>query len=131
VVELNERLEHDTEAFAIIEEPAMMVGNSPWPGIEIKALLELAGLPVATEFGIRVAAPERPVATSSPVIELQNPDLVSRLVQLQRGRHASKPGAQDKDRSTFRITVEPDRPLVPGIGREAEAGHCLIHRGAA
>src|SRR4029077_15667976 len=50
VIELDERLERDTEALAVIEHRAMVIGNSPWARIDIEALLELAGLLEAAEF---------------------------------------------------------------------------------
>ena len=50
VIELDERLEGDTQALAVIEQRAMVIGNPPWAGIEIEALLEFTGLLEATEF---------------------------------------------------------------------------------
>ena len=35
VIELDERLERDLEAFAVVEDGAMMIGNPPRPRIEI------------------------------------------------------------------------------------------------
>jgi hypothetical protein len=55
VIELDERLERNAEALAVIEQRAMVIGNPPWPGIDIEALLELAGLLEAAEFGERIS----------------------------------------------------------------------------
>src|SRR5436190_20361352 len=55
VIELNERLDRDIEALAVIEHRTMMIGNSPGPGVEIKPLLELTGLGGSSGLGKAVA----------------------------------------------------------------------------
>src|SRR5258705_10841253 len=131
MIELDEGFEGDAEALAIVEQGAVMIRNSPRSRIEIKAFLEAAGLRCATEFGKTVATADRPVAPSRAAIELQHPDLVASRAQLERGRHACKTGAQHQHRCAFWIAAQLERALVIGLGREAEAGHGLVHRGAA
>jgi hypothetical protein len=115
VIELNERLEHDVEASAIIEHGTMMIGNSPRPRIEIKSLREFAGLREAAEFGESVATTQRPVAASRTAIEFQDLNLVARLTQLQCSRHAGQTGAKDQDGSASDIAAKRDRTFVTGI----------------
>ncbi len=109
----------------------MVIGNPPRAGIEIEALVECAGLAGTTKFSEAVAAAKSPVAAPWPIVELQDPHLVSGLAQFQRGRHAGEPGAEDQDGGAFRIAFELDRTLVTGVGRETERGHRVIHRGTA
>ena len=56
VIELDEGLERDVEASAVIEDGAMMIGNPPRPRIEIKASLEFAGLREAAD-SVKVSPP--------------------------------------------------------------------------
>ena len=57
VVELDEGLERDPEAAAIVQDCVMMIGNPPRPRIEIEARVELAPLRCSAELGVDVAAP--------------------------------------------------------------------------
>src|ERR1700731_3857180 len=109
----------------------MVIGNPPWAGIDVEALLEFAGLFEAAEFGEGIPAPQGPVAAAGAAVELQNLDLVSSLAQLQRRRHAGKSGAEDDDGSALRIAVELDRTFVTGVGRKPKTSHRMIHRCAA
>jgi hypothetical protein len=43
-VELDERFEADAKSFAVMQQRAMMVGNSPGPRIDVEALVEAAVL---------------------------------------------------------------------------------------
>src|ERR1700743_903561 len=131
VIELDERLKRDIEALAIIEQRPMVIGNPPWAGIEIKTLLELAGLRRAAGFRNTVAAPQGPGTPTRPAVELQYLDLVAGLAQFERRGHSRKSRTEDQDRCAPGIAVELDRPLVSGLSREAEAGHGVIHRSTA
>ena len=131
VIELDEGLERHAEPAAVIQDGMVMVGDSPGPGIEIEAFVERASLRGAAEFGEGIPAAQGPVAAACPAVELENPHLVSGLAQLQCRRHAGKAGAEDENGSAPGIAVELDRTLVSGIGREPQAGHRVIHRGAA
>src|SRR5580700_8812615 len=108
MIELDERLERDTQAFAVIEHRAMVIGNSPWAGIDIEALLEFAGLLEPAEFDERISSPQGPVASARAAVEFQDPDLVASLAQLQSRRHAGQPRAEDQDGCALGIAIEPD-----------------------
>ena len=69
VIELNERLERDVETLAVIKHGTMMIGNPPRPRIEIKSLLEFAGLRETAKLGECVATTQCPVAASWAAIE--------------------------------------------------------------
>ncbi len=56
VVELYERLERHAESATIVKDRMVVVGNSPGPRIEIKALIERAVLGSAAKFDVSVAA---------------------------------------------------------------------------
>ena len=115
MIELNERLECDVEAFAVIKHGAMMIGNPPRPWIEIKSLLEFAALAEAAELGKCVAAAQRPVSAARAAVEFQDLNLVAGLAQLQRRRHAGQTGAKDQDGRAPDVAVKLDRTLVAGI----------------
>jgi hypothetical protein len=51
VVDLDKGFEADAETFAVIEDTAVVIGNAPRSGIEVKVLVESAGLLKAAEFG--------------------------------------------------------------------------------
>ena len=79
MIELDERLKRDTQALAVIENRAMVIGNSPWTRIDIEALLEFAGLLEPAEFDERISAPQGPIASPCPAVEFQQLDLVAGL----------------------------------------------------
>ena len=74
VIELDERLERDPEPAAVIQNCVMMIGNAPRSRIDVEAGIELAGLGRPAEFGIDVAAPERPVASAGTEVEFEDAD---------------------------------------------------------
>ena len=131
VIELDERLDRDIEALAVVEQRAVMIRNPPRPGIEIKSVVEFADLLLAAELDISVAAAQCPVATARPLIEFQHRNLVSGLAQLERRGHAGETGAEDHHGRALGVARELDRALVSGVRRKAEAGHGVIHRRAA
>src|SRR5260370_35201363 len=101
----------------------MVIGNPPWAGIDIEALLEFAGLLEAAEFSEGFSAPQGPVAATRPAVEFQDADVVSRLAQLQRRCHAGEPGAEAEDGSALRIAVELDPAVVARGGRKPQRRH--------
>src|SRR5262249_24056506 len=131
MVELDEGLQRDVEPPAVVEQRAMVIGNSPWTRIDIEPLLEFAFLLESAELDKTVAAADRPVAAAGAVVEFEDLNLVAGLAQFQRRHHAGEPGTQDQDRRPLRITRELDRALVGGFGREAETRHRVIHRRTA
>ncbi len=106
MIELDERLERDVEPPAIIEQRAVVIGNPPGPGIDVEPRLELAGLRRAAKLGKTVAAAQRPVTAAGAAVELQHLDLIAGVAQLERRRHAGKPGAEDQYRGALRIAFE-------------------------
>jgi hypothetical protein len=127
VVDLHESLELDAEPLAVSEHRMVVVWDAPRAGIEIKALVEFALLFEAAEFGVFVAAAQRPAAAAGFLAVLQDLNLVARLAEFVGGDHAGKPGAKDKHGSTFRVAVELDRPLVGRLLRKTEGCHGLVH----
>jgi hypothetical protein len=109
----------------------MVIGNAPWSGIEIKPLLEFAGLRRAAEFGKTVAAPQAPIASARPAVELEYLDFVAGVAQFQRRGHARQARAENQNRRAPGIAIELDRAFEAGLRREAETGHGLIHRSTA
>src|ERR1700709_2750848 len=103
VIELDEGLERDAEAFAVIEQSAVMIRNPPWPGLDVERVRKAAGLRRAAKLGKAVAAPERPVATSGAAVELQHLDLVAGGAQFERGRHAGETGAEYQHRRALGV----------------------------
>src|SRR5215471_21694883 len=95
VVELDEGLERDVEAFAVIKQRAMVIGNPPRARIDVQSLLELASLRGATELGEAVTAAQGPVATAGTRVEFKNPHAVAGLAQLERCGHSGQSRAED------------------------------------
>ena len=106
VIELNERLERDVETLAVIKHSTMMIGNPPRAWIEIKSLLEFAGLRETAKFGERVAAAQCPVAAARAAIEFQHLNPVTRLAQLQCRRHAGQTRPKDQHRGASDIAAK-------------------------
>ncbi len=128
VIELDERLERDPEPAAIIQDRVMMIGNPPRSRIDVEAGIELASLGRPAEFGVDVAASERPVASARTEVELEDADAISRALEFDRRRHSGEAGAQNDDRSPFRIAIELDRAPVRRFRREPKPGHDLVGR---
>ena len=68
IVNLNKRFEADAQALAVIEDAAVVIGNAPGSGIEVKVLVETAGVLTAAEFGKAVATAQRPAAPTPTVV---------------------------------------------------------------
>src|SRR6202020_2069985 len=126
MVELDEGLERHPETAAIVQERVMVIGDAPWPGIEIEAGVELAPLRRAAELRVDVAASERPVSSARPEVVLEYANLVAGALELDRRRHSGEPGAEDDDRGAFGIAVELDRTAVWRFLRMPKASHRLV-----
>src|ERR1700722_9491549 len=126
IVELDERLKRHPETAAIVQDRVMVIGNAPWPGIEIEAGVELAPLRRAAELRIDVAASERPVSSARPEVVLEYANLVAGALELDRRSHSGKPGAKNDDRGAFGIAVELDRTAVWRFLRMPKASHRLV-----
>src|SRR5207237_6798224 len=105
IIELNEGFERNPEAPAIVEQRAVVIGNSPRPGVDIQTAFEVAGLREAAEFGEAVAAAQGPVAAAWPIVEFQDLELVAGVAQLTRRRHAGYFDPQDENVSPLCITL--------------------------
>ena len=92
VIELDEGLERDPEAAAIVQNRVMMIGNAPWPRIEIEAGVELAFLRRAAQLRVDVAAPHRPVPSARTRVELEHAHVVAGALKLDRRGHSGEAG---------------------------------------
>ena len=131
VIELDEGLERDPEAAAIVEDRIVVIGDAPRPRIEIEAGVEFACLRRAAELGEHVAAANRPVPSAGAGIVFEHAHVIAGALKLDRRRHAGEAGAQDDDRRALRIAIEPDRTAVGRFRRIAKASHRLVGRGGA
>src|SRR5277367_3376180 len=93
VIELDERLERDPEAAAIVQNRVMVVRNAPRSGIEIEAGVELALLRRSAEFRVDVAASQRPVSSARTDVVLEDANLVAGALELDRRGHPGEPGS--------------------------------------
>src|ERR1700754_44422 len=128
MIELDEGLQRHIQPLAVIQHGVVVIGNPPWPRIDVESLLEFAGLRGAAEFGEFIAAAQGPVAAARPAVEFQDLDFVAGLAQLQSRGHPGKSGAENENGRALRIALELYRPLVSGLGGEAERGHRMDHR---
>ena len=126
VVELDEGLERDPEAAAIVQDRVMVIGNAPWPRIEIKAGVELALLRCAAELGVDVAAPERPVPSARTRVIFKHAHFVAGALKLDRRGHSGEAGPQNDDRRALGVAIEFDRTPVRRFLGVSEASHRLI-----
>src|SRR5580704_1964998 len=120
VIDVNKRFESHAEAFAVIEEPAVVIGDAPGPCIEIETAVEFAALRKTAELGISVAATQRPTASTNAVLVFQHLHAVTGLAKFECGHEARKPRTQHEDGCAFRIAVELDGAFVIGLDREAQ-----------
>src|ERR1700722_18634424 len=99
----------------------VMVGDSPGPGIEIEAFVERASLRGAAEFGIDVAAADRPVPAARSRVVFEQLDLVSHTAEFVGRRHSRQTRAENDDRGALRVAFKPDRPPPRRLRGEPEA----------
>src|SRR5262249_4330562 len=112
VVDLDERLERDAEALAIIEQTAMVERDSPWSRIEIETGNEIAFLLRAAELDITVSAAERPTAPANPSGIFEHLDRIAGLAQLVSCGHAGEPSTEHENRRSLGIAVEYQWPVI-------------------
>src|SRR6266481_4478973 len=110
---------------------ALVVGNAPGAGIEIKAGVEFAVLRSTAEFGVAVAAPQRPTAPAGAVVVFKHLNAVACPAQLKRRHHPSETGPEDEHRGALGIALEPDRPGIRGLCGKTHARHRAVHHRAA
>ena len=131
VVELDEGFQRHAKGLAVMQQGAVVIGNAPRAGIEVMALGKAYFLGGAAQFGIGVAAIERPVTAASAVLIFQDADLVTRLVQLIGRHHAGKACAQHQHRSPGARARQVGRALILRLAGMTHGGHGLVERGAA
>jgi hypothetical protein len=85
----------------------------------------------AAEFGVGVAAPQRPVPAAGAVLVLQDLHLVAGLAELDRGDHAGEAGTEDQHLGAARVALQARDAAMRRFLRMAEAGHRLVHHGTA
>src|SRR5208337_5003688 len=105
-----------------------VVRNPPWPRIEVEAGVERAALRRAAEFGVDVAAADRPVPPAGAAVVFEDLDLVAGPAEFECGGHPREACPEDDDGSPFRVALEFDWAPVGGFRREAEASHRLHER---
>ena len=130
-VDLIERLERHLEPFGVVEHRVVMIGNAPRSGVDIQTRVELATLLEAAEFGVLIAAAQRPRAPARAMVVLEHLDLVAGAAQFIRCDESGDAGTEDQDRGIARCAVEFDRSAKIRFGRVTERGHALIHGGSA
>src|SRR5260370_2062464 len=123
VDELDERLERDDEAAAIVEDRVVMVRDAPRPRIEIEARVKLAALRRAAELSIDVAAAQRPVSPARAHIVFEDLHFIACPAELERRRHAGEACAKHDDGGALRIAFELDRAPVRRFRRESKTRH--------
>ena len=132
VVELDKGLQRHAEALAVMQQRAVMVRNAPGAGVQVMAIGELHILGGAAEFRVLVAAIERPVPAAGAVLVFQDLDLVARLLQLIRCKHAAKTGAKHQHGGARARAAQVGRTGELGFSSVTHGGHGLVQgRGAA
>ena len=124
-IDLRERLERHLEALGIVEHRMVVIRNAPRSGIEVVVLVELAALVKAAEFGVLVAAAQRPRAATSALVVFEHRDLVAGAPEFVRRYEPGHSGAEHKHRCAARRAGKVDRPGVTRFARKTESGHRL------
>ena len=130
VVDLHERFELHAEALAVIQQRIVVVGHAPGAGVDVQALVELAGLARAVQLGERVAPAQCPATPTGTILVFQDLHVVAGRAQLIRRRHARQPGAQDDHRAAAPGLSQLQRSAVARLLRVAERCHRLVHEAA-
>ena len=131
VIHLYECFERHAQHLAVVEHAPVMVRNAPWARIDVQVLVEYALLNGPAQFGVPVAAAQRPVAPARPAVEFEHLNTIARVAQLIRGRHARHAGAQDQHRRAAWRMLQIDGARIRRVRGEAQRAHGLIHRRAA
>src|SRR5450432_1758413 len=126
VIQLNEGLERYAEPAAIVEQRVVVIGNSPRPRIEIEAGVEFASLSGAAEFGVNVAAPDRPIAAAGAEVVFEDLNLVAGAQEFERRRHSRQTRAQNNDRGALRISFQLDRTSIGRLDGKSQTRHGLV-----
>ena len=131
VVDLDEGLERDAEALAVIEQRPMVIGDAPGTGIEVEALVEVTILSGAAEFSVAVTAANGPGAATDAVIILQHLNMISRPAQLIGRDEAGYSGAEDEHGGLLGPARKLDRSGIVRRPGMAQGRHRQIKRRSA
>ncbi len=129
VVDLGEGLERHAQPVGVMQDAVMMMRQPPGTGIDVLAGIELDMLGGAAEFGVSVAAIERPVPPAGAAVIFQHLHFVARIAQLDRRRHARDARAQDENRGAGLYRAQFRRTGITRLLREAHFGHRAVHGG--
>src|ERR1700761_6842674 len=98
----------------------VMVGNAPGARIDIQTWFEFAFLAEAAQFGVTIAAAQRPVATTGASVVFQYLNFVAGAAQLIRRSHARDASAENQNAGAFRGAAKVDRALVGRFGGKTQ-----------
>src|SRR5229473_8321540 len=130
VIDLNEWFKWDIQPLRIVQHRMVIVGNTPWPRIDVKATVELAPLRGAAEFGVFVSAANGPGTPTCAVVVFQNLDRVARVSQFVRGYKAGHPGAENQYFCALGRTIQFDPAAIRRRRRKPQRVHRLVHGGS-
>ena len=131
VIRLHERLELHSQEFAVAQHASVMIRQAPRPRVDVEPRIEFALLRESAQFGVVVAAAQRPVAASGAIVVLEHLYPIARFAQLIGGDHSRDTGAEYEHRAAHGSGAQFDRSLVARIRRQTETRHRLVHRRAA
>lgn len=106
VVDLDERLQLDAKALAVIQHRKMVRRDPPGAGVDVVALAELDRLSKAAQLGKGVAPAQGPAAPACLLAVFQDLHLIARIAQFERSRHACQAAAQDQHRGALGIPLQ-------------------------
>ena len=97
VVVVDEHLERDAERLGVVEGRVVVVRDPPRAMVDVQAVVEIAGLRIAAEFGDGDAAPCGLRSAAGELASLDDLDLVPRLAEFVRRGQAGQSAAEDED----------------------------------
>ncbi len=121
VVESVERFQRHLEALGVIEHAEVVIRQSPRARIDVQARIEFAFLFESAEFGVFVAAAQRPRTSARALVVFENLDVVAGLAQFVGGDETGETCAQNDHRSAAFGAVEDRRVPCTAIPPQARA----------
>ena len=129
------RLQRDAELPAVVQDPAMVVGQASGAHVDVQALVDRGSL-MGDAVLLGVLGDERPApggeaAPAGARLRLEDPALVARPAELVRRGEPSDAGAEDEHRLAGAGSAGELRRPGPGVGHsdEPQRGHRLVQRG--
>ena len=126
VVDLGEGLQRHAQPVDVMQDALVVIGQAPGAGIDVLAGIELDMLGGAAQFGIGVAAIERPVTAAGAAVIFQHRHFIAGVAQLHRRDHAGNAGAQHQHRCAGRRGRQLDRALEGGSVSQGQFVHGVI-----